>query len=508
MHQVAVLALIQLLLLLAPSPGAYLLFGKAGVPGWKAFVPLYNTWIMLALSGCARHRVFWQLIPVAGWFVSMGIYIDLVKSFGKFLFYEHALAAVAPMLYFVWLGWDPAVVYKGPDAARGHRKSKLREWIDAAVFAVVAATLIRTFVFEAYVIPTPSMEKTLLTNDYLFVSKFAYGPRLPMTPLSVPFVHNTLPVVGGKSYLEWIRVPYTRWFPRAIKRGDDVVFNFPIGDTVIDLPDYQSQRPYYDVCRELGHGDIDAGRPIVLADPDQYPLVIRPVDKEENFIKRCVALPGDTLQIRDQIVYINGVSQNLPPGSETWYTIRTRGQPLDPGVLAEDYGVDMDNDEEFRSTGFPNVYGMKLTRQAYEKMVASGMATRIEPEMDSTWKVFPYSTGCPWTQDNYGPVFVPRKGSTVVLTSENYGLYERAIRIYEGNRLDRRSGDIYLNGKRADRYTFRLDYYWMMGDNRHESMDSRFWGFVPEDHIVGRADLIWMSWDKGVRWGRLFRRIK
>ncbi|HEV9036208.1 MAG TPA: S26 family signal peptidase [Puia sp.] len=446
MHQVAVLALIQLLILLLPSPGAYRLFEKAGVPGWKAFVPLYNTWIMLGLAGRLRHWIFWQLIPVAGWFVSMGIFIEFVKTFGKFLFYEHALAALVPVVYFVWLGWDPAVAWKGPEAASTHRKSKTREWIDAAVFAVVAATLIRTFVFEPYVIPTGSMEKTLLTNDYLFVSKFAYGPRLPMTPLSIPFVHNTLPVVGGRSYLEWIRVPYTRWFPRAIKRGDDVVFNFPIGDTVIDLPDYQSQRPYYDVCRDLGHGNIDSGRQLVLQDPDQYPLVIRPVDKEGNFIKRCVALPGDTLQIRDQIVYIDGSAQNLPPESESWYSVKTRGQPLDPGVLEDEYGVDMSNGEEFRATAQTNVFSMRLTRRALEKMKAAGVAGQIEPELDSTWKVFPYSPECPWTQDNYGPVVIPRKGSAVYLTPANYALYERAIRVYEGNQLEKRPSGIYLNG--------------------------------------------------------------
>jgi signal peptidase I len=508
MHQVAVLTLIQLLILLLPSPGAYRLFGKAAVPGWKAFVPLYNTWIMLALAGRPKHWIFWQLVPVAGWFISMGIYIEFVKAFGKFLLYEHALAALVPVIYFVLLGWDPAVVYKGREALRAHRKSKTREWIDAGIFAVVAATLIRTFFFEAYVIPTGSMEKTLLTNDYLFVSKFAYGPRLPMTPLAIPFVHNTLPVLGGKSYLEWISVPYIRWFPRPIERGDDVVFNFPIGDTVIDLPAYQSQRPYYDVCRELGQGNIDSGRQLVLLDPDQYPLVTRPVDKEENFIKRCVALPGDTLRISNQVVYIDDSAQTLPPESETWYTVKTRGQPLDPAVLGEEYGVDMSRGEQFRTTGAANVYGMLLTRRDFEKMRAAGMAEHIDPELDSTWPVFPYSPACPWTQDNYGPVFVPRKGSTVMLTPENYALYERLIRVYEGNNLVRRSGTIFLNGQRVDRYTFKMDYYWMMGDNRHESMDSRFWGFVPEDHIVGRADLIWMSWDQGIRWGRLFRRIR
>ncbi|HVS98068.1 MAG TPA: signal peptidase I [Puia sp.] len=508
MNQVAVLVLIQLLILLLPSPGAYRLFEKAGVAGWKAFLPFYNTWIMQRLAGRPLHWVFWQLVPIVGWFISMGIYIEFVRTFGKFRFYEHALAALLPVAYFAWLGWDHRVTFKGAETARAYRKSRIREWVDAAVFAVVAATLIRTFVFEAYVIPTPSMEKTLLTNDYLFVSKIAYGPRLPMTPLSVPFVHNTLPLIGGKSYLEWVRIPYIRWFPVPVRRGDDVVFNFPIGDTVIDLPDFQSQRPYYDVCRELGRGNIDSGRALVLADPDQYPLVVRPVDKEENFIKRCVAIPGDTLLIRDEVVYIDGHAQPIPPASETWYTVTTNGSPLDEAAMEEEFGVDMTSSEEFRPAAFPNEYSMLLTRRARDKMLSSGLALEIKPQLDSAWKVFPYSTACYWTQDNFGPLYVPRKGSTVQLTPANYALYERAIRIYEKNSLEKKNGVVYLNGRPADRYTFKMDYYWMMGDNRHGSLDSRFWGFVPEDHIVGRADLIWMSWDRGVRWNRLFRLIR
>ena len=327
-HQILNLILIALVLFVLAAPGAYLLFKKAGVPGWKGLVPIYNTYVMLEISKRRKFWAFLQLIPVVGWFVTLGIYIEFIKTFGKFRFYQHALTALTSGLYFLSPGLDPNDKFVGPEAVRKYKKSTAREWIDAGVFAVVAATLIRTFVFEAYTIPTGSMEKTLLVNDFLFVSKFSYGPRIPNTPLSVPFVHNTMPITNTKSYVEWIKIPYTRWFPSPVRRGDVVVFNFPAGDTVINLPQYQSQFPYYDVCRvETGHGNIDSGRQVVLADPEDYPLIMRPVDKEENYIKRCVAIAGDTLQIRNQTVYINGKAMTLPSESETNYTVDHRAPP-------------------------------------------------------------------------------------------------------------------------------------------------------------------------------------
>jgi signal peptidase I len=508
-HQVLVLIIIQLGLLLLPAPGLYLLFKKAGEKeqSWKAFIPFYNTWIIQELGGRPKHWVFWQLIPVAGWFVTMALYVEFVKTFGKFSLWEHALAALLPMFYFPVLGADPGTNYQGAAAARKYKKSRTREWVDAGVFAIVAATLIRTFVFEAYVIPSGSMEKTLLVNDYLFVSKFAYGPRIPMTPLSFPFVHNTLPGGDRKSYLEWIRLPYIRWFASPVKRGDVVVFNLPVGDTVINSPDYQSLVTYYQAIREIGNDNPDSGRSVILNDPEKYPIVLRPVDKEENYIKRCVGIPGDTLQIKDQVVYINGKPQPFPPESETWYVVKTKGQPLDEDAFKEEYNVDIVKDDEFRQTDQPNEYRILLEWQAYQKMLRNHFADSIGPVIDSAYNVYPYSPLCHWAIDNFGPIFLPKAGSTIPLTPENYAVYERVIRTYEDNDFEKKNGKYYLNGQEVTQYTFKRNYFWMMGDNRHDSQDARLWGFVPEDHIVGKASLIWMSWDKGIRWSRLFKRI-
>jgi signal peptidase I len=507
-HQIFVLALIALILFILPAAGAYLMFKKAGVPGWKGLIPILNTYYMLEIAGRPKYWFFIQFIPVVGWFITLGIYIEFVKVFGKLKFYEHALTALTGGLYLLYIGLNPKDKYVGPESVKKYRKSTAREWIDAGVFAIVAATLIRTFVFEAYTIPTGSMEKTLLINDFLFVSKFSYGPRIPNTPLSIPFVHNTMPITNGNSYVEWIKIPYTRWVASPVNRGDVVVFNFPAGDTVINLPEFQSQRPYYDVARELGRGNMDSGRQMILSRPDEYPLVIRPVDKQENYIKRCVAIAGDTLEIKDQVLYINGRKQEFPPQSQTNYTVETKGQPLDETVMKEEYNLDMSNGEDVRNTGTANQYDMLLTWEAHEKMLKNGLARNIVPVIDSNHDVYPYDHIHLWSRDNYGPIWIPAKGATLPLTPENYSIYERAIRVYEGNRLEMKDGKIYLNDQPATQYTFKMNYYWMMGDNRHGSQDSRYWGFVPEDHVVGEAWLIWMSWNKGVRWNRLFKKIK
>jgi signal peptidase I len=509
-HQVFVLVLIQLIIVLLPSVGLAKMFEKAGVAGWKAFVPFYNTWIMQKLAHRPLHWVLWQIVPVAGWFVSMGIFIEFVKTFGKFRLYEHALAALVPVAYFPYIGFNKDDRFLGTEVIRKHKKTPAREWIDAGVFAVVAAVLIRTFVFEAYVIPTPSMEKTLLVNDFLFVSKFSYGPRLPNTPLALPFVHHSIPFTNLDSYVEWIKVPYTRWFPSRVKRNDVVVFNFPAGDTVINKDEFQSLITFYAACREAGHGNMDSGRQIILGDPDDYPIVVRPTDKQENYIKRCVGVSGDTIQIKDDVVYIDGVRQEPPANSELYYFVTTNGQQLDADVMKDQYNLDLDKGD-YTATGKLNEFRMLLTNGAKEKMFKNGFIKSIQLDYgfnNDEYGVMPYDKFHNWSRDNFGPVWIPQKGATITLTQENYAMYERAIRTYEGNKLEMRNSNFFINDKETNQYTFKLDYYWMMGDNRQDSQDSRYWGFVPEDHVVGSASLIWMSFDHGIRWSRLFNRIK
>ncbi|MEO7984577.1 MAG: signal peptidase I, partial [Bacteroidota bacterium] len=365
-----------------------------------------------------------------------------------------------------------------------HKKKGWREWVDAAIFAVIAATLIRTFIFEAYTIPSESMEKTLLVRDFLFVSKLSYGPRIPNTPLSVPFVHNYLPGSSRKSYVEWIKIPYTRWFATPPKRGDVVVFNFPQGDTVINKEDYQSKHPYYQLCRELGNGDMDRGRQIVLGDPDSYPLAVHPADKSDNYIKRCVAIAGDTLQIIASEVYINGKKSELPPYSQITYDIETN-RSLDADIMKSEYDIDIFNPEESAGMG-GNRYRMQLTAKAAAKMRTSGLVKTIVPDIDTSTAVYNpafenYVWQNKWSTDNYGKIWIPKKGARLVLTPENFPIYERPIRVYEKNDFQLKDGKFYLNGKEVTDYTFKMNYYFMMGDNRHKSQDSRFWGFVPED---------------------------
>ena len=485
--------------------GMYGMFIKAGIPGWKAWVPFYNTWCIVEKTKLKKWWFFFQLVPIAGQFITIWITIKWVEHFGRFGIRHHALTVFLPFLYFPYLGFSSSVQYAGEAAVFQYKKSVAREWIDAAAFAVVAATLIRSFIFEAYTIPSASMEKSLLVNDYLFVSKSAYGPRIPITPVALPFVHHTIPGIHTKAYAEWIQIPYTRWFAKPIKRNDAVVFNLPVNDTLInDEENFGSKITYYHAARQLG-------RDRVWRDYNDL-IITRPVDKRENFIKRCVAVAGDKLEIKNTVLYVNDVAQPFPPESEFFYQVKT-SSPLDVEQL-QSFGIHTEGEDEEGASEFMiygnGMYRINMTPGEKAKVAALknvvSVAVEIHPEDNDLYPY--YNTTAHWSQDNFGPLWVPKKGAVIQLTADNYFRYERCIRTYEGNELEIKNGTVFLNGAAATSYTFKMDYYWMMGDNRHNSLDSRFWGFVPEDHIVGKASLIFFSWEKGPRWKRLFNVIR
>jgi len=368
----------------------------------------------------------------------------------------------------------------------GGKQTKLVEWVDAIIFAVIAASFIRMFFIEAYTIPTSSMEKSLLVGDYLFVSKTAYGPKTPNTPLSFPFVHNTMPIVKGKSYVEWWKQDYKRLkgFGK-IKNDDVVVFHFPEGDTVaLNFP----AQSYYQLARMYG-------RERVLTDVRNFgEIIVRPVDKRENYIKRCVGIPGDEIKMVKGQLIVNGKPQQKFEGIQHDYVVSTNGTSINPRAL------DRLNIAQADRSGSGAQYIFPLTEENVEKLNNFANVTGVVKMEQSPgeWdrNIFPSNENYPWNVDNFGPIKIPAKDETVQLTTKNLPLYRRIIEVYENNDLVVNASEIKINGEVATSYTFKMDYYWMMGDNRHNSADSRYWGFVPEDHIVGKAKFIWLSLDK------------
>ncbi len=382
------------------------------------------------------------------------------------------------------------------EQSKKKKKSAIREWLDAGLFAIVAATIIRTLFFEAYTIPTGSMEGTMLVNDYLFVSKLAYGPRVPMTPLAVPLVHNTMPITGGKSYTEAVKWGYHR-LPGFgnVERNDVVVFNFPSGDTVVaEYPD----QDYYGICRIMG------GREAVHS---RFNIITRPVDKKENYIKRCVGIPGDVLEVKNGRIHINGAATPLFPHAKMTYLVTTNGTA--PGV---------DDDIETPERLSPSTYLYQLENCQIKDVEKAANVVSVTPWVqfgpgnpgrEPQDLTFPQDTvNFKWNRDNFGPITIPKAGTTVSINPQNIALYRRIIANFEGNTLEEKDGKIFINNTLANSYTFKMNYYWMMGDNRHNSLDSRFWGFVPEDHVVGKAWFVWLSYGKdGIRWKRLLHGI-
>ena len=406
-------------------------------------------------------------------------------------------------------------------------------WVDALVFALVAVYFINQFFFQNYVIPSSSLEKSLLTGDYLFVSKVSYGPRIPQTPLTMPLTQHTLPVIGCKSYIDWPHWDYRRVKGLGkVQLNDIVVFNYPAGDSILTEQPFQTE--YYNMAynygqqiyvKEYGNPDFSTMSDTLIYDlyNKVYALgssylhensmalkmgevAARPTDRRENYVKRCVGLPGQTLQIKDRIVYLDGKANKEPDEVQYSYYVKLK-QPLPEEVMKE-YQISMEQLRDLNQLNY-----MPLTQSARKALESrKDLVESIRLNTDApVGEVYPRNANTGWTRDNYGPVWIPAKGKSIQLNMKNIAVYERPIRVYEGNDLKVENGKIFINGKEAKEYTFKLDYYWMMGDNRHNSADSRYWGFVPEDHIVGKPIFIWWSSDPdrggigGIRWNRLFR---
>ncbi len=484
----------------------YWVFNDAGVEGYKALIPFYNYYIWLQVIGKPWWWLILMLVPFINFFMIMLMLVQTAISYGKNDLGSQALAVLVPFVYIPYLGISEKEKYIKPENRVRVKKSQVREWTDAIIFAVVAASIIRIFMIEAYTIPTSSMEKSMLVGDFLFVSKLSYGPKLPNTPLAFPFVHHTMPLTKfTKSYVEWIKWPFYR-FPgtTTIKHNDVVVFNYPDGDTVALKQQNQS---YYGLVRQVG-------RERVWNDKYNFgDIVARPVDKRENYIKRCVGLPGDTIQIKDEVVFINGKQVEIPNLSQFMYIVKTDGNPINRRILKQ-----LDITEEVQMTESGDQV-LTLTQESADKLKQLPNVRAVEKIVQPTgfWQpyIFPFDSSYAWNVDNFGPLYIPKAGATVQLTLANLPLYERIINAYELNTLEVKNGKILINGKESTSYTFKLDYYWMMGDNRHNSADSRFWGFVPSDHIVGKAVFVWLSLDNNktlfdgkIRWNKLFRTVK
>ncbi len=404
---------------------------------------------------------------------------------------------------------------------RDEKNNAFIEWLDALIFAVVAVTLINIYLFQNYKIPTPSMESTMLVGDHLYVSKVAYGPRAPITPLSFPFAQNRM--FNTESYLKWIQLDYKRLKGFGnVKRNDIVVFNFPAGDTVaVENSASSIYNIYRTEAMRLKLMDRNAGRPEKDWDTyynqarelvkRNYTIVVRPVDRRDNYIKRCVAVPGDSLEIISGQIYINGEPQPDFKGIQYDYIVETNGTPLNPRAL-EDYDLP------------PGALGIQYNPR-YILPLTDAKAERLESEVpdirkvtkiektQSNFLIFPHSDNYAWSEDNFGPIWIPKKGVTIEMNLQNLPFYRRIIEAYEDNTLKIQGERIFINNEETDSYTFQQDYYRMMGDNRHSSSDSRYWGYVPENHIIGKPKFIWLSLDQHkkflakIRFNRLFKSV-
>jgi signal peptidase I len=462
-----------------------------------------------------------------------------MQNFLKSKYFKFAIAALIYLLVVIWIGkfilllgllvvFDIYVSEKVNWAfwkRRDGKNSTLIEWLDALIFAVIAVSLINIFLFQNYRIPTGSMEKSLLIGDHLFVSKIAYGPRMPNTPLSFPFTQHTMPITKGKSWSDLIHWPYKRLAGLGkVKNGDPIVFNFPAGDTVVIENQATS---YYEIMRrtaaEIRYREYSTSGKLQSDDYylsmarkemwNQFEIIYRPVDRRDNYVKRCIGIPGDTVLIKDGVVFVNGTTLPENPTQQKLYAVQTNGTTINPKAF-ERLNISKADQQNY----FGASYLLPLTEENAEKISkfsnVTGLQQVIERAGEYAPHIFPYNPVLRWNEDNFGPLWIPRKGATVSIDTSNIGLYQRIIDVYENNDFRIEGDKIYLNNQPASSYTFKMDYYWMMGDNRGNSADSRYWGFVPEDHVIGKPKFIWLSLDKDskglkkIRWSRFFRKAR
>jgi signal peptidase I len=508
------------------------ILAKAGLPRWVGAVPGLNYWGVLRAIG---RPWYWLLVlPVPGINLIMFtvMHVELGSALGFKSPAQRWFSALLPWLALPkWAGKEG--LYQAPTAASKKPTTAWGEWRESIIWAVVVASMVRMLLFEAFTIPTGSMEGSMLVGDYLYVSKTAYGPKVPQTPISVPFVHNVIPGTMWKSYTDWFSLPYLRlpgW--RGVERMDAVVFNFPHGDTIVVDPELAGH-DYYAILRregmQLANNDLD----LFLENQESFlaqarekisrekGISGRPIDKEENYVKRCVGLPGDLIEIRNRQVFINDAPLEQPEGIQYDYVIRF-AKPSDAQRAYKAMGLTQVDVGFMQPDGEGLVVDFALTESERKRLEESGLALEIKPldhlDRRGTLEMFP-NVSSPefdqWDPDNVGPIRIPKRGLEVELTERNLALYDRVIRVYEGRKLERKEGEVYIDGQVARTYTFQQDYYWMMGDNRHRSADSRMWGFVPETHLVGRASFIWFSrqnaaqhGESKIRWDRVFTTVK
>ena len=513
------------------SIALYLLFPKVNVAAWKGLVPIQNFIEWCEVIGRPRWYVIWLFFPIVNLFIFVGMAVDMTRSFGRYSFWDTAASVIYAPAMMLYLALSKKEKYLSPILPREreyreklkvaqetnkerefnrlinenpYKKSATREWVESIFFAVFAAAFIRMFLIEAYVIPTPSMEGSLLVGDFLFVSKAHYGIRTPMTVAMIPLLHNRVPVVGGESYFEKPSLPYYRLKPlETIDHNDPIVFNWPVGDSV-----YITTSRSYTTSQVLQNPDMRVYDKELDHKIKKKDFVTRPLDKKDHYIKRCIALPGDSLEIRNRQVYINGEIAENPK-----YLQHLHRVSIPAGVnkrKLDDWGID--SGDAWGNPSNPMGYHLDEKQVSQLRSLGGGTQVIVQGHPKEPAKLFPHDpANFPnWSADNYGPIWIPKQGQTIEINTQNIALYKRVIGVYEGNHLELEGQKILINGQEAKEYTFKQDYYWAMGDNRHNSEDSRMWGFVPHDHIVGKPLFIWMSAkngsiSNGIRWNRVFK---